>query len=111
MAKGSIAKQEIIDKILAAFPGSFAYNDGKEIRINTTEDGTPVQIKVTLTAAKVAVEPDGENAIPGAAVARAQSTEWNFDEPKPEPAKELPPPEPTEDDKETVATLLASLGF
>ena len=38
-AKGSILKQEVAEKILAAFPGSFLYNDGKEIRINGTENG------------------------------------------------------------------------
>lgn len=110
MAKGSIAKQEVTEKILAAFPGSFLYNDGKEIRINTSEDGSPIQIKVTLTAAKVAVDAGGENAIPGAAAPRSNSTEWNFDEPKPE-ATMAPPPAPTEDDKATVASLLKSLGF
>lgn len=54
-AKGSILKGEIAAKILETFPGSFLYNDGKEIRINGTENGVEIQIKVTLTAAKEAV--------------------------------------------------------
>ena len=37
--KGTIAKKEITDKILAAFEGSFLYNDGKEIRIPFVEEG------------------------------------------------------------------------
>ena len=66
-AKGSILKQEIASKILAAFPGSFLYNDGKEIRINGTENGEKLQIKLTLTAAKVAVEGGSDVALPGEA--------------------------------------------
>lgn len=62
MAKGAKAKQEVFKKILEVFPDSFLYNDGKEVRINTIEDGNEVQIKVTLTAAKVAVE-GGKGAI------------------------------------------------
>lgn len=60
-AKGSIAKGEIQAKILEVFPGSFLYNDGKEIRINTTENGAEIQIKVTLTAAKEAVSNGMDN--------------------------------------------------
>ena len=33
MAKGAEAKAKVFKQILEAFPGSFAYNDGKEIRI------------------------------------------------------------------------------
>ena len=53
------SKQEIFDKLIEMFPGSFMYNDGKECRINLNEDGAAVQIKVALTAAKTPVEPDG----------------------------------------------------
>lgn len=63
--KGTILKKEITDKILEVFPGSFLYNDGKEIRIVGTEDGQEIQVKVALTCAKVNVTPDGENALPG----------------------------------------------
>ena len=60
-ARGSILKKEVAEKILAAFPGnSFLFNDGKEIRINGMEDGQKLQIKVTLTCAKVAVEGGSE---------------------------------------------------
>ena len=55
MAKGQAAKQEVMATILSTFTDSFMYNGGKEIRINTSENGEPVQIKVTLTAAKTSV--------------------------------------------------------
>ena len=61
MARGAKANEEVIAKILETFPGSFK-ND-KEIRIPIQEDGEIIQIKVALTAAKVNVSPDGEDAI------------------------------------------------
>lgn len=101
-AKGSILKQEIANKILAAFPGSFLYNDGKEIRINGTENGEKLQIKLTLTAAKVAVEGGSDVALPGeAATADVKSSVSN----------ETIPQEPSEEEKERLTMLLNKLGL
>lgn len=52
--KGIQAKADITKKILETFDGSFM-ND-KEIRIPVMENGEEVQIKVTLTAAKVNID-------------------------------------------------------
>ena len=101
-AKGSILKQEIASKILAAFPGSFLYNDGKEIRINGTENGEKLQIKLTLTAAKVAVEGGSDTVLPG----EAATTDV-----KPVVTNEKIPQEPTTEEKERLATLLNKLGL
>lgn len=103
-AKGSILKQKIAEKIVTAFPGSFLYNDGKEIRINGTEEGVPLQIKVTLTCAKTPVEGGEDNALPGeknAVAAPVSSTESN----------EQIPQEPTAEEKERLANLLNKLGL
>ena len=100
-AKGSILKQEIIEKILATFPGSFLYNDGKEIRINGIENGENLQIKVTLTCAKVAVEGRDSITFSEAATADTKSVEMN----------EKIPQEPTLEEKERLATLLNKLGL
>lgn len=51
--KGAVAKQEIMEKILSTFEGAFI-ND-KEIRVPVQENGERVEIKITLTAAKVNV--------------------------------------------------------
>lgn len=59
MARGSVAKEEITQKILKDFEGSFV--DGKEIRIPWVEDGISLQIKVALTCAKVNIEVPGSN--------------------------------------------------
>lgn len=103
-AKGSILKQEVASKILAAFPGSFLYNDGKEIRINGVEDGQKLQIKVTLTCAKVAVEGGDDTVLPGektAVTADVKSIGTN----------EKIPQEPTAEEKERLTTLLNKLGL
>ena len=62
-AKGSASKEIITQKILETFDGAFKYD--KEIRIPIVEDGTEIQIKVTLTCAKTNVESGMDNAIPG----------------------------------------------
>ena len=105
MARGQAAKQEIMATILETFgSNSFLYNNGKEIRVNTQEDGEPVQIKITFTAAKTAVEPEDENAIPGALNATNQASEVKEETPK-------VVVEATVDEKEAIADLMASLGI
>lgn len=103
-AKGSILKQQIAEKILTTFPGSFLYNDGKEIRINGTENGEILQIKISMTCAKVAVEGRDDNVLPGektAAIADTKSAGTN----------EKVPQEPTAEEKERLTTLLNKLGL
>ena len=103
-AKGSILKQEVAEKILAAFPGSFLYNDGKEIRINGIEEGQQLQIKVVLTCAKVAVEGGDDTILPGERVAATADV-------KPTGTNEKIPQEPTAEEKERLTTLLNKLGL
>ena len=107
MAKGAILKQEIINKILKTFDGSFLYNNGKEIRICGEEDGAPIQIKVALTCAKENVSPESENALPGTTV---NLNEINFEEKSIE-KQEIEHIEPTEVEKANVSELLRSLGL
>ena len=91
-AKGSESKEIIIKKILDSFPNSFLY--GKEIRIPMDEDGERVEIKVTLTCAKVNVG--------GGEPAQETSTEVSAS-----PISSIP----TEEEKRNVADLLAKLGI
>lgn len=99
-AKGSILKQEITQKILEAFPSSFLYNDGKEVRINGMENGVPTQIKITLTTAKVPVEG-------GSSVITSDSTEVIVSA---QPAEKIPD-EPTAEEQKRLQDLLAGLGL
>ena len=102
MARGQQLKKEIQNKILEAFPGSFLYNDGKEIRICGTEGGEEMQIKCVLTCAKENVESGMDTAMPG-----------DF----PPPKTQAPTPErtepikPTDAEKASVNALLKSLGL
>ena len=75
MARGSEAKQQIIQKLLSTFEGSFLYNGGKEVRIPVMENGELVQIKVALTAAKVNVECGADMAVPTASSAATPVTD------------------------------------
>lgn len=93
MARGASSKASVIAKILETFDGAFEY--GKELRIPMEEDGERVEIKVTLTCAKVNVGGDepGENA----AVQGPSSTEGAS--------------APSEEEKQNIATLMERLGI
>ena len=112
MAKGQAAKQEAFAKMLEMFPDSFLYNDNKELRINTTEDGNDIQLKVVITCAKTPVSEGEENAIPGA----------SFPEPKATTKTKVvglsaagavteQVVEATEDEKQKISNLMAELGI
>lgn len=103
MAKGAIAKQAIFEKLLDVFNGSFMYSNGKELRIPWEEETGPIQIKVTLTAAKDMVSPEGE--VMKAAAAASEEV--------PVPVFPAAPQitEPTEEEKKTVEDLLKTLGL
>ena len=106
-AKGSILKQKIAEKILSTFPGSFLYNDGKEIRINGEEEGQFLQIKVSLTCAKVAVTNDNDTDIieDTKNISTSVSADGEIN------TNVNIPQEPSEEEKERLASLLAKLGL
>lgn len=101
MAKGQESKNIILQKILDSFEGAFIYD--KEIRVPMIENGEEVQIKITLTAAKVAVAPGGDVALPTA----AQDNRIDFTA---QPVKDTIV-EATAEEKENVKNLLKSLGL
>jgi hypothetical protein len=102
-AKGAIAKEQVTEAILKAFPGSFKYE--KEIRIPMMENGEELQIKVTLTAAKNMVSVGGDTAMPGAFTASPAPAQLKQDAVIHEPAV------PTEEEKKNVSSLLSMLGL
>ena len=110
MAKGAAAKQEVMAVILEAFGDkAFLYNDGKEIRVNCVENGEPVQIKLALTAAKVAVEPGEDNALPGTGLVKNDASP--FPEPVVSQKVDAVKIEASDDEKANVVALMASLGL
>ena len=112
MAKGQAAKQEAFAKMLEMFPDSFLYNDNKELRINTTEDGNDIQLKVVITCAKTPVSEGEENAIPGASFPEPKATTktkvvgLSADGAVTENVVEA-----TEDEKQKISNLMAELGI
>ena len=105
MARGSASKEKIIAKILDTFPGSFVYE--KDIRIPMVENGETIQVKCTLTAAKVNVENGADTALPGAV---STTSEFNGAIPVTNVPNDFIN-EPTAEEKENVAKLLQTLGI
>lgn len=98
MARGAQSKEDAIQKILNLFPNSFIYD--KEIRIPYVEEGENIQLKCTLTCAKVNVGENDDVAIPGETiqedvVTNAESTIST----------------PTQEEKDNVKKLLESFGL
>lgn len=104
MAKGAVAKEQIFQKMLEMFNGSFMYNGGKELRIPWDENGEEVQIKVALTCAKENVYPDNAPREIAAALSQGPVI-GSLAETKPENV------EPTEEEKKNLEDLMAALGL
>lgn len=96
MAKGTQLKEEITQKILNTFPGSFKFN--KELRIPGVEGGEQLQIKVSLTCAKENVESEDT-------MISFIATDNDGEEIMNKPI------EPSADEKKRVEDLIAKLGL
>lgn len=104
--KGQESKKIITQQILETFEGAFI--SGKEIRIPFTENGEPVQIKVSLTAAKDLVEnPNGNLSSPSFNISKivAKDEDFSFEDSAPIHRKT----EPSQEEKETVRKLMEKL--
>lgn len=105
MAKGSESKEKITNQILATFEGSFKYD--KEIRIPIMENGELIQIKVTLTAAKINVDMGSDVATPGQDLVTGMKQAVAGEVSKVTTVTT----EVTEEEKANVKNLMQSLGF
>jgi hypothetical protein len=102
-AKGTASKQIVFNKLMEVFPGCFWEDENKILRVPLDEDGARVEIKVTLTAAKTNL---GDGKPVSAFSNQSTSAFENY------PVEEKTPDiEPSQEEKENVAKLLASLGF
>ena len=107
MARGNVAKEQIVKKIIECFGQDNVIYQDKKLYINTTEDGTPIQVCLSLTCPKVMV---GVESRPTAA---AFSGGLDFESmgaatTAPEPYK---PAEITDEERETVQDLMRKLGL
>ena len=108
--KGTESKQNITKELLNYFgERAFLYNDGKEIRVNCYEAGELVQIKIALTAAKVAVEIGADVALPGANSVMEKPAAPAVSFATTPATQEVP--QPTAEEKQNISDLLKSLGL
>ena len=107
MARGAIAKQQVIDKLAVAFGEDFIGEHDKKIYLWANENGERVQIAVSLTCPKTPIEV--------AAVDTTDGGDWDFTDDKPKTAtiavSNAAPAEITEQEKQNIADLMARLGL
>lgn len=103
MARGAFAKQEIFKKIQEIYPNSFFEDEGKILRIPIQENSEVIEIKMQLTAAKNNLGEKGiESAFESSPVVNT-----SFDSVA--PSNHVL--EPTQEEKDNVNRLIASLGL
>lgn len=101
MAKGAIAKENVIKTIAKAFGTNYVGEFDKKLYVWADDGGERVQVSIALTCPKVyrGVEETGEAVL-------------NFDEPA---AADVPagfkPAEITKEEEETLADLIAKFGL
>ena len=108
--KGQIAKEQLMNEILNLL-GDRAFKYDKDIRVNCTENGELVQIKLAFTAAKVVVEQGADTVVPGnikpAVTAIPKSEMIDFEA----PAAPAPVATPTAEEKQNIKELILKLGL
>lgn len=105
MPKGTIAKQQVINKIQSVFGKDFIGEYDKKIFVWGQENGERVQIAISLTCPKVPVE-----------ISSAPITgDFNFEDDAPSnvvvAAGAYQPAEITDDERERVVDLMKKLGL
>ena len=104
MAKGAIGKQNVVQKIAEAFGKDFIGEHDKKIYVWTQENGERIQIAISLTCPKIMIDAmDAE--MPEAP---AGDFDWSMDTPA---APKAAPVEISQEEKDTVANLMAKLGL
>ena len=104
MAKGTIGKQNVINKMKQAFGAAFIGEYDKKIYVWTTENGERIQIALSLTCPKVPVA-ISDNPTTG---------DFNFEDDAPNvvvAAGAYQPAEITKEERERVNDLMKRLGL
>lgn len=105
MARGAIGKQQVIEKIAAAFGEDYIGEIDKKLYVWTNEEGERIQIAISLTCPKNPVKIEN-NSIPQTATG-----DWDFE------GEIITTPvlankaEITLEEKQKVADLMAKLGL
>ena len=107
MAKGTESKNTIFETLQKCFPDAFWEDEGKILRVPLSEDGARVEIKVTLTAAKANLGGD----MPPSAFTPTNVNASVMNEPVKSVSSDNKVLEPTDEEKENVAKIIAALGL
>lgn len=102
-ARGTDSKNTVFAKLQEVFPDAFWEEPGKILRVPLDENGSRVEIKVSLTAAKTNL---GDGVATSAFSTTSESAASAF--PTPTVSSSL---EPTEEEKNNVQALIKSLGL
>ena len=105
MAKGTIAKQAVIQKMSEAFGKDFIGEYDKKIYVWAQENGERIQIALSLTCPKTMIDVGDAKTEVEAPVG---DFDWSMDIPAPTPKA---PVEISQEEKDTVAELMAKLGL
>ena len=107
MAKGAIAKEEVVKKISEAFGSSFIGEFDKKVYVWENDGGEQVQIAISLTCPKNPIQIDSSISL--------DDGDLDFTDDTPKTSKvavsAAPPAEITEEEKKNIADLMAKLGL
>lgn len=104
MAKGAIAKQEVIEKIASAFGEDFIGEVDKKIYVWSEENGERVQVAIALTCPKVPVNI-------GNSMPTNDLGDWDFSDDAVTTPTPIERAEITPEEKAKVADLMSRLGL
>lgn len=105
MAKGAIAKQNVINKIAQIFGADFIGEVDKKIYVWAEENGEKVQIAMSLTCPKTQV---------AAGTTEVRNGGFDFEAPAtvaPVAAASFEPAEITNEERDNIAAMMARLGL
>ena len=105
MAKGSIAKEKVEQKIIEAFGDDFVGISDKKLYVWAEENGERIQVALTLTCPKVMIEGGSKPVV----TSIADSQELNFE--TMDTIVETPPVIISEDEKKNIEELMARLNL
>ena len=105
MAKGAIAKTEVIKRIQTAFGADYIGEFDKKVYVYANENGEKIQIAISLTCPKVPVACTTAPAVDN-------SGDWDFEDAAVTTAPtSFEPAEITDEERDNVAALMERLGL
>lgn len=108
MARGTEAKNTIFNKLMSVYPNAFWEDEGKILRVPVEENGTLIEIKVSLTAAKANLR--GSD-LPSAFDNAGPTATTPSPSPAPVIESNFSSIAPSEEEKANVAKLISALGL